>query len=710
MSARPTFRNYGGSRQLHIESEADLIHLLDLADARWVATSAPVTSFQCDPVFLQFLDTDHNDRIRTDEIRAALRWILQVLKQRLGLMGASDRLQLDDLDTEAPEGAGLRDAAQFILENLGAADRQTLSLAQVRDLQGILANARSNGDGVIPPHAVHNPQTAEFIRAVMTTIGSPPDAGGEAGMTRAHLDRFLDECRARLDWLSAGEPHDPEAARRLRPWGAQTDRAWNRLAPLRPKIDQFFAQCRLVRYDPRTKEIVTPAMDSWRAIDHDDPQAIAQALRDEPLAPVNPEAILSFDEQLNPAYAEALDSLRLEVLQRALDRPSLDRLDETQWRQVLDLFEPYRHWAESARGQAVASLDRATLESYLNGPFKEEIGQLIDADLVVADEIARIRSVEKLILYQRWLVEFINNFASFPALYDPARIALFETGTLILDGRELSFCLRVEDRAIHQSIAAHSGLYLLYLEIIGGSAEAAQTFQAVAALTADTAEGLYVGKHGVFYTTDGQEWDAIVREIVVNPVSLWEAFKAPFKKLGAFFNRQVERISQAQQTRLDQAMAQPTTTGALRDLLVGGSIAVAAIGGSGAYIAKAITDIVHQINWQQFALALLALAVLVFAPILVLAWLRLRRRDLTTMLEASGWAINARMYLRGGLGRLFTRRPPLPPGARLYSRDWVRFYERLLADEQFSWRRVMLLVLLGMALLLAAYLLFLSYI
>ncbi len=49
---------------------------------------------------------------------------------------------------------------------------------------------------------------------------------------------------------------------------------------------------------------------------------------------------------------------------------------------------------------------------------------------------------------------------------------------------------------------------------------------------------------------------------------------------------------------------------------------------------------------------------------LIIAFGKLRRRDLSAILEGSGWAINARMRLTRAQARYFTERPPFPAGAR----------------------------------------------
>jgi cytochrome c-type biogenesis protein CcmH/NrfG len=53
----------------------------------------------------------------------------------------------------------------------------------------------------------------------------------------------------------------------------------------------------------------------------------------------------------------------------------------------------------------------------------------------------------------------------------------------------------------------------------------------------------------------------------------------------------------------------------------------------------------------------------VLVPTAIVAALKLRRRDLSAILEGAGWAINARMRLNRRQRRQFTRLPSYPEGA-----------------------------------------------
>ena len=99
-----------------------------------------------------------------------------------------------------------------------------------------------------------------------------------------------------------------------------------------------------------------------------------------------------------------------------------------------------------------------------------------------------------------------------------------------------------------------------------------------------------------------------------------------------------------------------------------GSVAVAALGSSFAFITKTLSEL----DWHRvLAAGAIGLAA-VLVPALMIAWFRLRRRNLSALLEASGWAVNAPMYLTLTLGRVLSVQPERPShfGRELKDRLW----------------------------------------
>ncbi|HSO00368.1 MAG TPA: hypothetical protein VLS89_18880, partial [Candidatus Nanopelagicales bacterium] len=122
-------------------------------------------------------------------------------------------------------------------------------------------------------------------------------------------------------------------------------------------------------------------------------------------------------------------------------------------------------------------------------------------------------------------------------------------------------------------------------------------------------------------------------------------------------------------------------------LLVGGGVAFAALGSSAAFMLQTLskTDPIHAL------ITTLSIVAGVMSLSALLGWLKLRRRDVATLLEASGWAFNERIYLRRNLSHRFTRVPPLPPGSvkqRSLLPDFVP------GEERTRWRVIAVMVLL----------------
>ncbi|XXF81047.1 hypothetical protein P2318_15165 [Myxococcaceae bacterium GXIMD 01537] len=329
--------------------------------------------------------------------------------------------------------------------------------------------------------------------------------------------------------------------------------------------------------------------------------------------------------------------------------------------------------------------------------------------------------LERLLLNQRWLFTFANNFVAMPDLYSVERRALFEQGTLIMAGRQFSLAVLVTDRTTHAALAAEASMYILYCRISGGVTP--RTFEVAVPVTAGTTRGLFVGKRGIFHDREGHEYDAQVVQIIKQPVSLGEAAIAPFRRLTHFLTSRIEAWTMASDSEFEARLAQRTSgllyatpispfasgstsviapaSGApglsgTAGLIVGASVAVAALG-------SALAFIIHQlrvVTLAQFLFGILVLCLVAMVPTLALALIRILNRDLAVVLEGSGWAMNDRLRLTRRLGRLFTRRPLRPRGSRVDTRDQVEEILRRMVEREegfgraLAWRLVKLGVFL----------------
>jgi hypothetical protein len=300
---------------------------------------------------------------------------------------------------------------------------------------------------------------------------------------------------------------------------------------------------------------------------------------------------------------------------------------------------------------------------------------LIAQSTKTAFVLDNVRLLEKLILMQAFILNLVNNFVSFPDLYDTHERAMFERGTLVMDGRRFNLAVTVDDRKQHAQVAQTSNMFVVYVEV--APKDNAPKYEVALPVTSGGKGNLCLGKRGVFYDLNDNECDARVVHIIENPISYREALSAPFKRVGRLLTGKIESLTTQAEKKLDSEVAstftEVTTTGtpapqtpaqpsgtAAGSLLMGGSVAVAALGSAAAYITKTIADV----NPITMVLGVLGAVVLVMVPISVVAFFKLRRRDLSAILEGSGWGINARMRLTRAQCHFFTKRPGYPLTAR----------------------------------------------
>ena len=695
------FQNYGGLHQLRIESAEDLAFIHQLHPARWAATTVQLESLQCDPAFLEYLNPDGGGTIRAEHLRVAVTWIFRMMANGDRMAAFSDVLHLADLDTSHEEGQRLKEAAIHILGQLKAKKLDEISLEQVRIFRNTYGMTSPNGDGVLPPQHVSDPAAAQLAKDVLEQVGGTKDVSGEDGINEGHLSQFLDGARKYLAWKALAED-DGRAG--ILPWGDDTAAAVQLTSDFDAKIEQFFWQCDLVKLDARTAERFCLSEQELQNLDGSDLRAMERQLAQAPLQTPNAEGVLNFQDPINPYFQDQMDELRNRVLARA-QPDSHESLTRIGWQQVKAIFKPYCAWQAEKPSDGVGELSETTLKEYLDGPAQKKLRQLLLEDLAVKEEVKQVTALEKLTLYQRWLMELANNFVSFSALYDPSRRALFELGDLIIDGRELAFTMKVRNRAEHKKIAQTSKMFLVYAEIRMAQ-EQGRTFEIAAALTSGGQGAIEIGKRGIFYDLQGKEWDARVVDMLKNPISLAEAIKSPFVKAKKLLSEKVEafvgtRVGDLEKatteitTKMEKgdplqqpaqvpsaAAASPSGSG-MRDLMLVGGIAFAAVGSSLVYLLNTLS----QISPLKAGVTLVSLVLAVALFSALSGWSKLRRRDMSALLEACGWAVNFRMYMTRRLGYLFSHTPNLPEGARKERRDLVTLFVRETGYGAFRWTR-----------------------
>ena len=414
-----------------------------------------------------------------------------------------------------------------------------------------------------------------------------------------------------------------------------------------------------------------------------------------PLAKIEADKPLSLDQGLNPAWVAAMADFRAKVVQPILATRA--SLDAGQWAGLCAKFAAHEAWLADKKGALAEPLGIRRVRAILAGGYRETLTALVEKDKALAGAADAIGSVDRLVRYHRDLFRLLNNFVSFRDFYTPGPKAIFQAGTLFLDGRSCELCLRVDDIAKHSALANLSGTYLAYCDCqrLGG----AEKMTIVAAFTNGDADNLMVGRNGVFFDRRGRDWNATIAKIVEHPISVRQAFWYPYKRIGKMIGEQVEKMAaarekavhdqaaagvadSAQKAEAGKAPAAPFDVGKFAGIFAAIGLAVGAIGTA---IASVVTGFIGLKAWQM-PLAILGLILLVSGPSMVIAYLKLRKRNLAPLLDANGWAINTRAIINIPFGTSLTRLAALPPGAQ-------RSFADPYAEKKTPWKSYLFLLL-----------------
>lgn len=689
------FQRAGGYDHVCLDTGADLVALPTLDQKLWAALACPTRGVEFDAHTLDLIDTDADGRIRAPEVLAAVDWALARLRDPDTLLAGGEALALGAIDTRHEDGPDsgrlIHACACEVLRQLGRAEAGTIELDDVADTHRLYATIPFNGDGVITAAAAGDD---EALRAalldVLQVCGGVPDRSGVDGIDRERLQG----CFAALDALAAWR--DDGGSGPVRPLGADTAAAAEALAAVQAKIDDYFLRCRLAAWDAALLDALQQDAGERTLAEALKPVRDAEALAALPLDRAAPGRPLDFGAALNPAWLGRLQALRAQVLQPLLgdDRS----LDESHWEALKARFAPWFAWqaAQPHDGPAtrLAALPAEALARLRDPDLRARLQALVERDEALSGQFAALAALERLIRYRRDLHRLLDNFVSLREFYLRRHRAIFQIGTLYLDGRSCELCIRVGDIARHALLAAAGNVCLVYCDCRRqepGSGETRQ--QAIAAaLTDGEVDELAEGRNGVFYDRAGLDWDASVVKIVRNPVSLRQAFWSPYRRFGQFLSTQIEKFANARAQDIDRQLAgsigpaaapaatntaapapaapAPARIGGFDIARFAGIFAALglALGAIGTAIASVVTGLLALSPWQ-LPLVFAGVVLAISGPSLLMAWLKLRQRSLGPLLDATGWAINARARLGPRFGRSLTALPKLPAHAERLRSD-----------------------------------------
>jgi hypothetical protein len=446
--------------------------------------------------------------------------------------------------------------------------------------------------------------------------------------------------RALAAWEAAGSA--------AKPLGDATEAACAAVAAVKEKLDDFFVRCRLASFDARAGEAMNASDDALKSLgsaalssEHADIAAL-------PLARVGAGATAplgaGIDSGINPAWAARVAAFREAAVVPLLG--AREGLSESDWLALQDQLAPFVAW-QAAKPAGLPA------------------------------EAEGVRDLERLARYVRDLLPLANNFVAFRDFYTRQGKATFQIGTLYLDGRSAELCVAVNDAAKHAALAGLSRICLVYCDCIRNG----EKLTIAAAFTAGDSDQLMVGRNGVFYDRQGRDWNATITKLVEHPISLRQAFWSPYKRLMRMVGEQLQKIAASKAAAVEgklaeaavgvgkkvdapPAAAKPAAQQAFDVGKFAGIFAAIglAVGAIGTALAAVLTGLLA-LKWWQIPLAIGGLMLLISAPAMVLAWFKLRSRNLGPILDANGWAVNARARINIPFGTSLTQLAQLPQGA-----------------------------------------------
>ena len=689
------YASVGGSVRVKIETGEDIAHLAELDRKKWTVLSCPVEGLEFDAKTLKLLDSNGDGRIHVDEVIAASQWLTGVLKDPDDLIKGESSLPLDAF-SDSDEGQALKKSAKQILKNLGL-KKDSISLEDTADNTKIFAATQFNGDGVITEaSAGEDEKLAGLIKTITEVSGGAPDRSGAQGVNAEQIEAFYAAAADFAGWKDA-------AGKEVFPYGDDTSAALAAVEAVKAKVADFFMRCKLIGFDANAAGAVDVDVDKIKAISEKDLAESAEEIAGYPLARPNEKGLLPLDGGINPAWQGAFASLKALVLDKEFKGKKA--ISEADWAAVLAKFCPYTAWVADKKGAEVEALGLDAVKAILKEDKKAALLDLVAKDAALEEEALSIEAVDKLLHFYRWFYTFIKNYVVFQDFYadGPALQSVWQAGRLFIEQRRCDLCVRVADMGKHGDMSSLSGMYIIYADCL--NKPTGKKLSIAAVLTDGDIDGLRPGKNAIFYDRDGLDYDAVVTKIIDNPISIRQAFWAPYRKFGKWIGDKFKKNAEEKDSKgFSDMTAAADNAGKDGAKAVTSSFDIAkfagifaAIGMAVGFIGEFLVAVVKgaaALKLWQLLLVIVGIMLLISGPSMFIAWRKIRKRDLGPVLNANGWAINAKALVRAKFGRTLTSLAKFPKltavdaqarKARNRRRFWFWFCAVLIVAAVAAW-------------------------
>ena len=623
------YTTVGGVTRVNIESGEDIAHLDELDQKLWTVLSCPVKGLEFDEKTLALMDSDHDGKIRVAEVVAAAQWLRRVLTDMDYLVEGKDHIDFAQVQGDSDEGRQVLDAAHIILGYLGK-EQESISMADIEEYKAM----------------------------------------------------YEEKCKAEMA-ADSPEPFTP-------PYGDRSDAAEEAVNALRAKLNDYFLRCKLAQFDGDATAALDVQVDKIAAISGGNLGDSLCEIATYPLARPVATALLPLNAGINPAWRGAFDTLKAEVLNSECGNS--DSLSEEQWNAIVAKIDAYAAWKAAGQASHDEAL-AASLKSYSDA----------------------IEPVERLLRLCRDFYRLLHNFVVFKDFYrrDDNLQAVFQAGKLYIDQRCCELCIKVDDMGKTIASAGKSGLYLLLCHCT--SKVLGKEMDIAAALTDGDVKDLHEGKNAIFYDRQGQDWDVTVTKIIDNPISIRQAFWSPYRKFSNWVTDKIAKNAAEKESKQFDEMTTKAESGTANlqaqvaakqegkevvadnkadtkkqmfDIAKFAGI-FAAIGLALGAIGGFLTSVGSFVGakWYNVLLLIAFVVIVISGPSMLLAWLKLRKRNLGPVLNANGWAINSNVKVNTTFGATLTSMAKYP----------VIAMKDPFADKKMAWWKKTLIWLVILA-------------
>ena len=640
------FARFGGVTQLVFETADDILNLRQLDQKLWTTLAMPTKGIFFNPETAAILDTDADGFIRPPEVLDAVDFLAESLQDVGIIMKDGDTLSLGDI-----KSTEIAKTAEWALKSQG----KTGSIISLADIVNENEIIKSNELGELSDN---DSDDLRLKKVLSLYVKENINSTSEAIFDMFTNDR--NQCLQNTEDLKAVSA-GLETASMLKAVAA--------FEAVKNKIDDFFVRCKLLTYANGNNTPLTDYSEIFKNFTAVELDTSSEKLRELPIALPNTEMLLDTQSKINPAWANEIKKLYADAVSPLCGEILV--LTENDWKNISQkIFGFTTVYSKQAEIKA-AKINPQFLETKLNQ--KDEIITEINERLTFEKEKQHIQSLKKLLLFRKDFFTLLKNYVSFSNFYTGGETA-FQAGVLFFDTRATTLCFELNGDDRHATLDILSGAYLLYCDITRGTAKR----KLLALLTNGASDNIVVGRNGLFYDRDGNDWNATITKVIANPVSVREAFFSPYKNLARMIEEQIAKKANAANeksdalvaTAADKTVNMPKEAAALPNKKLDlGTIALigTAIGGISTLIGSLLQALFGLGLWVP--IGLIGLILIISVPSMILAAMKLRKRSIGPILEANGWAINAHAKINIPLGSSLTKLASLPKNARLAHLD-----------------------------------------